>query len=410
MATDEPGRPDDGLDPPRDLPDDIPGGSRGEFGRAESASAESGPAVAGAPVDRAPIPTRRYVAFWGTGVVIVGGAYLLLQLIGSLSHLISWLIIALFFATLLNPLVNFAQHKMHMPRVVSVIVVFLLGILLLSAITYAFVKPVYSAGRKFADDIPQLTKDAEKGRGPFGKIVKKYHVDRWVRQNAPKLRSQLSDAGGPAITALGKILSGIVATVTILVLTFLLLLEAPLLIEGFLALFPPKRAQRIRRVGSEATRAVSGYMGGNVVISIIAGVATYIFLRVTGVPFAGVLALWVAFADLIPLVGATLGAIPPIFVALLDRPVLGLFTLIFFVVYQQFENHVLQTTIMAKTVKLNPLLVILSVIIGVELGGFVGAVLAIPAAGVIQIVFKEIWYDREERIRAALALGSEKLE
>lgn len=400
MATDEPGRPDDGLGPPPDLPDDLP-----------AAHGESGSAVAaGLPRDRSSIPTRRYAAFWGIGVLIVGGSYLVLQLIGSLSQLISWLIIAIFFTTLLNPLVNFAQHRMHMPRIVATLVVFLVGVVMLSAITYAFVQPVYSAGRKFADDIPRLTREAEKGRGPFGKIVKKYHVDRWVRQNAPKLRSQLSDAGGPALTALRRVLSGLVATVTILVLTFLLLLEAPLIIEGFLALFPKRRADRIRRVGGDATRAVSGYMGGNVLISIIAGIATYVFLRTTGVPFAGVLALWVAFADLIPLVGATLGAIPPIFVALLDRPILGLVTLIFFIVYQQFENHVLQTTIMAKTVKLNPLLVILSVIIGIELGGFVGAVLAIPAAGVIQIVFNEVWLDREERVRNALATGSENLE
>jgi predicted PurR-regulated permease PerM len=401
MATDEPGRPDDGLGPPPDLPDDLPGGSPGESGSA---------IAAGLPRERPSIPTRRYAAFWGMGVLIVGGSYLVLQLIGSLSQLISWLVIATFFTTLLNPLVNFAQHRMHMPRVLSVLVVFLLGVIVLSAITYAFVKPVYSAGRKFADDIPHLTREAEKGRGPFGKIVKKYHIDRWVRQNAPKLRSQLGDAGGPALSAAQRILSGLVATVTVLVLTFLLLLEAPLIIEGFLALFPTKRADRIRRVGGDATRAVSGYMGGNVLISIIAGIATYVFLRATGVPFAGVLALWVAFADLIPLVGATLGAIPPIFVALLHRPILGLVTLIFFIVYQQFENHVLQTTIMAKTVKLNPLLVILSVIIGIELGGFVGAVLAIPAAGVIQIVFKEVWLDREERVRDALAAGSENLE
>jgi hypothetical protein len=123
---------------------------------------------------------------------------------------------------------------------------------------------------------------------------------------------------------------------------------------------------------------VTGYVTGNLAISVIAGLFTYGWLRIFGVPFAFILALWVAFADLLPLVGATLGAIPPVFVAFLDSPRLGIATIIFFVVYQQFENHVLQPVVMARTVKLNPLAVLVAVIVGVQLAGLLGALLAHP--------------------------------
>ena len=132
-------------------------------------------------------------------------------------------------------------------------------------------------------------------------------------------------------------------------------------------------------------------MFGNLVISLIAGISTYIFLRIVGVPYAEVLALWVGFADLIPLVGATLGAIPTVGFAFAQSVPTGIATLVFYIVYQQFENHVLQVTVMSRTVDVNPLAVIISVLVGVELFGFLGAALAIPAAGVIQVVVRSLY-------------------
>src|SRR5205814_9767482 len=112
--------------------------------------------------------------------------------------------------------------------------------------------------------------------------------------------------------------------------------------------------------------------------SVIAGAATFVYLFLVHVPFRGVLALWVGFADLIPLVGATLGAVPAVLVAFLHSVPAGIGTIVFFIVYQQFENHVLQVTVMSRTVDLNPLRVLVSALVGVELFGFVGALRAIP--------------------------------
>ena len=137
----------------------------------------------------------------------------------------------------------------------------------------------------------------------------------------------------------------------------------------------------MRRVAVDACRAVSGYVFGNLLISLIAGTAAWLMLFILGVPYAEVLGLFVGFADLIPLVGATLGRHPDHRCSRsCTRCPAGIITTIFFIVYQQFENHVLQVTIMSRTVKLNPLAVLVSVLVGVELFGFLGALLAIPAA------------------------------
>ncbi|MDP8938216.1 MAG: AI-2E family transporter, partial [Actinomycetota bacterium] len=128
-----------------------------------------------------------------------------------------------------------------------------------------------------------------------------------------------------------------------------------------------------------------------------------------GVPFRGVLALWVGFADLIPLVGATLGAIPTVAVAFLHSTTAGIGVLVFYIVYQQFENHVLQPAVMSKTVHINQLFVLVSVLIGVELFGILGALLAIPAAGVISVVARDLWDQRQGKFKEEPTIGEDEI-
>src|SRR5207248_10801931 len=152
-----------------------------------------------------------------------------------------------------------------------------------------------------------------------------------------------------------------------------MIIYGPGIMEGALGMLSPPMRERVKPVAGDCARALTGYVFGNVLISLIAGIITFIALAIFGVPFKGVLALWVAFADLIPLVGATLGAIPTVAVAFLHSVPAGITMIVVFIAYQQFENHVLQVSIMSKTVKLNPLTVLVSVLIGVQLFGFLGA-------------------------------------
>jgi predicted PurR-regulated permease PerM len=325
-------------------------------------------------------------------------------LIWELRRIVALIVIAAFFATILNPMVD-VLTRLKMRRGVATSIVFLLGVAAFAGLTYTFVRPIYDAGQSFARDIPGFVERARSGEGRVGELIKRYNIDEKVAENAPKLEDALKNAGGPAVRTAQRVVSGLLALLTILVVSFLILLEAPDIIRAFLALLSPQRALQVRRIGADVAGAVTGYMAGNLLICLIAGLTTWIFLTIVGVPFAGVLGLWVGFADLLPLVGATIGAIPTIAIAFLHSTGAGIAVLIMYIVYQQIENHFLQPVVMSRTVKLNPLGVLLSVLVGVELAGFVGALLAIPAAGAIQVVIRDLWDERQQRLKAVPTVG-----
>jgi predicted PurR-regulated permease PerM len=202
--------------------------------------------------------------------------------------------------------------------------------------------------------------------------------------------------------------SGVVALVTVGVLTFFILFEAPRMIRGVLNWMRPERSLRVRRVLGDVGQAVAGYMLGNLATSMIAGIVIFVTLRATGVPYAGVLAIWVGIVDFLPLVGGLLAGVPTVAVALLHSLPAGIVTLVVFLVYQQLENHVLNPVVMSRTVRLNPLWVLLAILIGVELGGIVGstlgglvgALLAVPAASAIQVIARDLWAEHRS-VRSA---------
>ena len=357
------------------------------------------------PDDRRPVPWPTILATVGTVLATAAVLYLLV----ALHKIVAWLFVAAFIAVVLNPIVDGFQHRAHVRRGLSVLLVFLMAFALFGAMLYAFIRPLVDQGQEFANNFPKYVEDARNGRGQVGKLVKRYKLDDWVERNQKQLKQAASNAGKVALKNAGKAASFAIALVTVLVLSFLMLMEGPKMMTGGLNALSPPRRERISRVARDCARAITGYMFGNVLISIIAGTFTYIFLWIIGVPFRGVLALWVGFADLIPLVGATLGAVPAVAVAFLHSVPAGIATVIFFIVYQQFENHVLQVTIMSRTVDLNPLLVLVSVLIGVELLGFLGALLAIPAGGIIQVVVRDIYDTRRGGLKPEPTVGAEEV-
>ncbi len=190
-------------------------------------------------------------------------------------------------------------------------------------------------------------------------------------------------------------------------MTFLMLLEGPSLVRGVLRILAPPQARRVRRILDDIAKSVTGYVIGNFATSVIAGVICGVTLILLGVPFAIVFGVWVALVDLLPLVGGLLAGVPTVAFAFLHSPTAGIITLIVFLVYQQVENHLLNPLIMSRTVRLNPLWVLLSVLAGAELAGFVGALLAIPAAGTIHVVARDIWDERRGRLKLSPTTGEE---
>jgi predicted PurR-regulated permease PerM len=345
-------------------------------------------------------------------MVVIGlvlATFLVLFLIRATSQVLTWIVIAVFFAVALNPAVSWVQRRGAFgKRWLATLLVFLVALILIGGLVTLFVIPLIREGSQVVADFPKIVNDARSGRGPVGGLIERFNLLEYAQNNADRFREYAGRLGAPTIAVLRGAATSVAGIVTIFVLAYLMVLEAPKVVDGFLALFDDRRAERIRRVGHDCAKTITGYITGNLLISIICGSLTYAVLAIMGVPYAGLIALFVGLADLIPLVGATLGAVIATLAAFVESTIAGIVVIIFFVLYQQLENHLLQPLIFARTVKVNPLTVLIAILIAVELAGILGALLAIPVAGIIQIIARDIWDTRRGRLKSEPTVGEDE--
>ena len=342
----------------------------------------------------------------GTIVVSVGTIILLLDLNAALilglwvlRTILVYVVIAFFVTLLLTPATRFLKRR-GLSHGGATLLVFVLGVLVLGGLIYLFAEPLVTAAINFGKQVPHLVTQTKKGRGPIGRLVYRLHLQKYLSEDSSKLTSQITKVLKPA-TALSvgaAAASTVVALVTIGILTFFTMLEAPRMWRGFLSLFQPSTAQRLHRVVDLSIRSVTGYMLGNAATSVIAGIIVGVTLEIFGVPFALLLGVFVALVDLLPLVGGLLAGVPVVIIAVIHSVPAGIVMLVVFLTYQQVENHVLNPVIMSRTVRLNPFWVLLAVLVGAALGGkigsdlgtFVGALIGIPLGGALQVALREI--------------------
>ena len=319
-----------------------------------------------------------------------------LWLLWFLRSLVLDVILALIVAIVLDPAVKF-MYRFHVKRTAGSVTVFVVALVFFLFFVFLMTRPLYNAGVRLSHDLPSLVNQAQTGTGRLGQVIKKLHVDSYVQANSSKLTSLLSKASGPALIAAKTVVSGVARVVTIFLLALFIEIEAPLLFDAMYQLAGPEKRESLMRVRHRLVRAITGYVLGNLATSVIAGVVVYLALIILGVPFAIVLAVWVALVDLLPLVGGLLAGVITVVFALLHSLVAGVVMAIIFVVYQQIENHILNPLVMARAVRLNTLWVLISVLVGADLLGFIGALIGIPAAATIQVVGAEIWAGQQRR-------------
>jgi predicted PurR-regulated permease PerM len=323
-------------------------------------------------------------------LLIVLAVALSLEVIWIARHIVAWIVIALFLALALDPFVNFIERRSNLSRGPAIGVAYLVAIVLIAAIGATFVPRLIDEVNGFVQALPNYVHDVTHGRGRLGFLESKYHVVEKVREQVDNGGAKkLLGLSGAALSVTKSVITIIAATVTIVFLTFFMLLEGRDWVERVFSLFPEETRPRWRRVGHDIYRTVGGYVTGNILISLIAGATITIVLLVMGVPYAVALGLLVAFLDLIPLAGATVAGIIVTGVAFLHSVPAGIVVLVFFVVYQQIENHFLQPVIYGRTVQLSPLMVLISVLVGAELAGILGALAAIPVAGAMQVIVRD---------------------
>jgi predicted PurR-regulated permease PerM len=335
-----------------------------------------------------------------TTVAVVVVVYLAGKLIYKLREILLLMVVAGFIALLLNPAVVGLRRLGIKRRGSAVAIVTVLAVAAFGGLAFAFGYPLVNGLTHLAENLPKYVDQAEHGKGPIGHLVSKYHVKHWVQTNlAPKLASFAKNLSKPALS-LGKgAVTLIIALITIFVLVLLLLLEGHKLRNGVLKMMAPARAERTSRIAGEVSRSVTGYMIGNFITSLIAGVVVFVALMVMGVPFPLLWGLWVMLVDFLPMIGGAIAGIPTVLFAFAHSVSAGIVVLIVFLAYTQIENHILNPIVMSRTVRINPLLVLIAILVGASVGdlvgglfgGFVGTLLAIPTAGSIQVVVREVW-------------------
>ena len=332
-------------------------------------------------------------------VGVVVAVYLAGKLLYRIKDIVLLILVAGFISLLLNPIVVLVQRKLVPRRGGAVAIVTLWATLVFIGLAVAFGYPLVNAITHLSDQLPTYVANAQHGRGWIGHLVTRYHIQAWVQRNTPKLVSYAQSLSKPALSIGAGALSLVIELLTIFFLVLLLLLEAPKMRTWILSQMRPARAAKATSVAAEVNQAVAGYMLGNFLTSLIAGVVVFVSLLILGVPYPLLWGLWVALVDFLPMIGGALAGIPTALFAFTHSITAGIVTAIVFIAYQQVENHILNPVIMAKTVKISPLLVLIAVLVGASLGslvgglfgGFVAALLAIPAAGALQVLVREAW-------------------
>jgi predicted PurR-regulated permease PerM len=411
---DDAGFPASGGDAPA-APDQAPGTS-GDTSSDPAADPSAGLAAAGATANVPPeavlepdptseygrpgLPLNRthpfYLGFLGaTGALI---AYWLLNLLPQLSSVLTLLVVALFLALGLEPLVSGLERR-GLKRGVAVTIVFIGVIVVFAGFVSAIVPAVVTQAGTLTAAAPDLVQSFQNSN-LVQRLDQKYGL---IQSITEQIQARLANGDtvlqlfGGVYGAGTKVISGAFSTFTVLVLTLYFTASLRSMKEAAYRLVPASRRPRVRLLADEILRRVGGYIAGQVGVATINGMFTFVGLTVLQLPYALVLAIVVAMFGLIPLVGATLGAVVIVVVALIHSWQYAVIVAIYYVVYQQVENYVIAPRIMARTVSVPGAVAVVAALAGGTLLGIVGALIAIPVAAGLLLIIQEVWVPRQAR-------------
>ncbi|NLE22217.1 MAG: AI-2E family transporter [Actinobacteria bacterium] len=310
-----------------------------------------------------------------TVLAIVG----VLQFLFEIRTILLWVLIGVILAVALQPAVGWLErHRWN--RIAAALLVSFGAIAVLVGVIVAVAYPVVFQADDFIRALPSILDELFGTDGQLNFLETRFHILERVARVTPDQVADLVLGNQETIVGvLSRAASMVAGVITILTIMVMMLIEGPRGWAAVLSAMVDEEREWGERVGRNFLRATGGYVRGNLAISLVAGIASYIVLRILGIPYAETLAVLVAVLDIIPLVGATIGAVIVSLVGFATGGAVdGIVLVVFFVVYQQFENNVLQNIVYSKTVSLSPLVVFIAALAGAALGGIVGVLLAIP--------------------------------
>ncbi|MEH1130276.1 AI-2E family transporter [Micromonospora sp. CPCC 206061] len=326
----------------------------------------------------------------GLGALLAYTAYLAIQ---NAAGVLILIFVALFLAIGLNPAVE-RLRRFGLPRGVAVTAVTFGLLLLLCGGLFALVPPVVTQSTEFADKLPQYIEDL-KNNATINDLNERYDVIDKV-QNAVNAGT-ISQALGGVLGGAQFLFGTVFRVLTVLVLTIYFMAAFDRIKGGAYQLVPASRRQRVELITDEILSKVGAYMVGAIAIAVVAGVSTYIFLIILGVAYPFALAVVVAVCDLIPQIGATIGAVVVSIVGFAESLPVGIACAVFFIVYQQVENYLIYPKVMRRSVEVSDVAAIVAALLGVALFGVIGALVAIPAVAAIQLILREVVVPRQQQ-------------
>lgn len=329
-------------------------------------------------------------------VFAAAGALLLLYCLYRVRSVLLLVFVAAFLAVGLDPAVSWLESK-GVKRGLAVASIFVALLLVLVGFIAAVVPPLVEQVTTFATKLPEYIEDLAENNERIATYLEDNDIADKLRESIGSAPTQIGGSLGTVVGVAGSVLGKIFNALTVIVLTIYFSLSLSRAREGTLKLVPKSRRTRVKELADPILEKIGSYIAGNVAVSVIAGVVSFLFFVIAGVPFPVALALWVAIADLIPLVGATLGMIPAVIVGFFGGWPLGVAVLVFFLIYQQIENYVIVPRVMTKAIDISPAAVLLAALIGGSLLGFVGALIALPFAAALKLLAQEVAIPRMER-------------
>jgi predicted PurR-regulated permease PerM len=337
-------------------------------------------------------------------VLTVVAVVFVLYLIVLLQRPLTWLVIAAFIAIAMSGPVNLLTR--HMKRGPAIAVAYTGLVMIPIAIGALLIPSLVGQVENLAENVPQYAQDVTdfvQNNHTLSNLNDKFDITGSLQNAADDLPSKIGDAAGVLRDIGLGLVNSIFAGVTILILSIFMVSSGERWAQAFVRSQPPQRAARIERAMRDVANAIGNYGAGALAQATIAGVTAFIVLTILGAPFAGPLALIVAFFDLIPVVGATIAAVAIAIVMLFVNWPVGLIVwVIWAIAYQQMENYVIQPQIQKRAVQVEPFVVLVAVLFGSTLFGILGAVLAIPTAATLQIIWREYRDYRREALTAPI--------
>jgi predicted PurR-regulated permease PerM len=329
---------------------------------------------------------------WRTVAVAIVAVLTLTGLFGlvrAAPRAFTWIVIGGLLALALNPLVGAVERRLHCRRGAAIAVVLIGFVIVLGAIALLLGPPAARQASKLRDEAPDVVRQLKDV--PFvGKQLARNHVDRKIQEFIEDLPAKLGGDTAPIEHAARSIAGGALAALATVLVTISLLLDGERLVRGGRRVVPVQYRDRVDRVGDTFYRVVGKYFAGSLLVATIAGLAVLLVGLILGVPLTPLVAVWVALFDLVPQIGGAVGGVAFVGLALTQGVTIGLIALVFFVLYLQFENHILQPLIVGEAVDLSAPATMVAALIGVSAAGVPGALVAVPFLGTAKAIYLEL--------------------